>query len=384
MSTGLSPAGDGNIAMAYKPQYLEKIRATRGPRPVGELFAMKLRGIGYVFGRVIRDACAWAPSHSSRRKAKLEPSTYLVYIYKGVSDSLDDEPVLRPDDLLLPPQIIFGHGWTLGYFAPVRHASLTAADVLPVHCFWSAHGFYVDEFGRTLAKRVEPCGHFGLGTYGNIERDIAAAFGLSYDDPEAAPSSEGRPGRGTRVAATGTEPLDEKKFWAIIKSLKASSRGDRDAFLELLEERVSEWEGHNLCALQARIDDLMTRAYTWDLWGAAFIMNGGCSDDGFEHWRAWLISQGREVYEAALTDAETLASRKLAFGEPEDYFFEDLLMLPARVLESTTGEQVDLPPRRESGRPRGRRWTEAQLPKRFPKLWRKFAPAWYDEPSGES
>ena len=27
-------------------------------------------------------------------------------------------------------------------------------------------------------------------------------------------------------------------------------------------------------------------AYTWGLWGAAFVINGGCSDDGFKDFRS--------------------------------------------------------------------------------------------------
>ena len=37
----------------------------------------------------------------------------------------------------------------------------------------------------------------------------------------------------------------------------------------------------------------MDDAYIWDLWGAAYLINGGCSDDGFAYFRSWLISRGR-------------------------------------------------------------------------------------------
>ena len=38
------------------------------------------------------------------------------------------------------------------------------------------------------------------------------------------------------------------------------------------------------------------RAYTWDLWGAAYVVHGGASDDGFVYFRHWLISKGRRVF----------------------------------------------------------------------------------------
>ena len=39
----------------------------------------------------------------------------------------------------------------------------------------------------------------------------------------------------------------------------------------------------------------MDDSYRWDLWGAAYLANGGCSDDGFDYFRGWLIGQGRKV-----------------------------------------------------------------------------------------
>jgi hypothetical protein len=30
--------------------------------------------------------------------------------------------------------------------------------------------------------------------------------------------------------------------------------------------------------------------------GAAYIIDGGCSDDGFEYFRCWLISRGKETF----------------------------------------------------------------------------------------
>ena len=53
--------------------------------------------------------------------------------------------------------------------------------------------------------------------------------------------------------------------------------------------------------------ELYWDAYHWDLWAAAYIIEGGCSDDGFMDFRSWLISMGREVYKAAMADAESLA-----------------------------------------------------------------------------
>lgn len=47
-------------------------------------------------------------------------------------------------------------------------------------------------------------------------------------------------------------------------------------------------------------------AYKYGLWSAVRLM-GHATDDGFTDFRAWLISQGKEAYFAALKEPDTLA-----------------------------------------------------------------------------
>lgn len=54
--------------------------------------------------------------------------------------------------------------------------------------------------------------------------------------------------------------------------------------------------------------ELMAESYRWELWGAAYLINGGCSDDGFDYFRGWLLGQGRATWQAALADPDSLAS----------------------------------------------------------------------------
>jgi Protein of unknown function (DUF4240) len=49
------------------------------------------------------------------------------------------------------------------------------------------------------------------------------------------------------------------------------------------------------------------QARTIDLWGAAYTINGGASDDGFYYFRCWLIGMGKDIYEAAVADPDSLA-----------------------------------------------------------------------------
>jgi hypothetical protein len=47
--------------------------------------------------------------------------------------------------------------------------------------------------------------------------------------------------------------------------------------------------------------------YRYDLWAAAYLIGGGCSDDGFIDFRAGLIAQGRDWYHKAAASPDSLA-----------------------------------------------------------------------------
>jgi hypothetical protein len=114
----------------------------------------------------------------------------------------------------------------------------------------------------------------------------------------------------------------------------------------------------------------LAEAYRWDLWGVATIVNGGCSDDGFEYFRCWLIGQGRAYFEAALANPEDAAD---AVMPGEEAACEDLLYAAGSAYEGLTGDDAmpheKMPARREPG---GEKWEEDELETLFPQLVKKF------------
>jgi hypothetical protein len=171
--------------------------------------------------------------------------------------------------------------------------------------------------------------------------------------------------------------MDLPAFWSIIEYAAKKGRGDQDAMLEALSSHLATLPPEHIAAFKQVMDELMHKAYTWELWGAAYIMNGGCSDDGFEYFRAWLLAQGRVIFDAAVRDPETLASAKLKYGEEGEFEFEPLLYTPMEVYKELTGAEMPRPAASADrpSEPRGQRWEEDSddLETRFPKLWKKFA-----------
>ena len=162
------------------------------------------------------------------------------------------------------------------------------------------------------------------------------------------------------------------QFWNIIETTRAEPSMDaRAAALgaELLKLSSEEVVGFEKC-----FGEMQDRAYTWNLWGAAYIIGGGCSDDAFMDFRSWLISRGREIFDRAVSDPDSLAELDLGSNAPEDAFFEEFAYVAAEVYEEKTGEDMPYVDRPTPADPAGEPWREDadDLARRFPRLWAKY------------
>ena len=99
--------------------------------------------------------------------------------------------------------------------------------------------------------------------------------------------------------------MNEDQFWQIIQTAKQSAIDD-DQQLELIAAALHGFEPDDILEFQRVFNRLHKASYRADLWGAAYIINGGASDDGFDYFRGWLIAQGREVFTAALEQPDSL------------------------------------------------------------------------------
>ncbi|MEM9971024.1 MAG: DUF4240 domain-containing protein [Pseudomonadota bacterium] len=95
------------------------------------------------------------------------------------------------------------------------------------------------------------------------------------------------------VPATDPRKMDDDVFWELI------GHG-----LDDLPEALAAFKANQIKAFDKRIRTQMSESYRTDIWALAYILGDGCSDDSFDAFRAWLILQGRAVYEATLADPD--------------------------------------------------------------------------------
>jgi hypothetical protein len=171
--------------------------------------------------------------------------------------------------------------------------------------------------------------------------------------------------------------MNKTTFWKLIDASRESAGGDLDEQVADLRARVEQLDPDEIIQFGKLFDEYWARAYTWDLWAAAYILGGGCSDDGFLDFRGWLISRGERVYEEALRNPETLAQVVNAEAGDECQY-EGFQYVAREAWENKTrNRQGDFPAGEitQPDKPAGERWSEEgdDLARRFPKLWRKFA-----------
>lgn len=161
--------------------------------------------------------------------------------------------------------------------------------------------------------------------------------------------------------------IDE--FWELIDEAHRRSKqcgGDPRDKAEWLVAELRKLPAKDGRDFDSHFQALYHRAYHWPLWAAAYIIQGGCSDDGFMDFREALISLGRTRYESALADPESLA----------DLDEEDYQALHVFTWGSFIGEAVDVPlnaPQPPHPKePTGTNWDEKKVREMYPRLAARF------------
>jgi hypothetical protein len=176
-------------------------------------------------------------------------------------------------------------------------------------------------------------------------------------------------------------PADQ--FWEIIAR---AARFD-DAPAAHVDALYAELRGltvEQIKSFEVAFRHYLNKAYTWNLWGAAHVIHGGYSDDGFEYFRRWLVSRGRDTYEAALADPDSLAQLNARPGPDETWEFEEIYYVANRAFREKGGEgdvrdysepEAGLGGAAPSGEPFDDDTFDddtLHLARRYPNLWRRF------------
>ena len=165
--------------------------------------------------------------------------------------------------------------------------------------------------------------------------------------------------------------FDEDKFWEIIQNSKRKANNDYQKQQLELENELRKLSPDEIILFGNRFRFFRGRAYSWELWGAIYLIHGGCGDDSFNDFREWVIGQGKIFYYKTIENPETLV--EVETEKIEDIDWEGLGYVPASVFKDMTGQ--DMPyPFKENFETTGEEWEEESddLKNMFPKLYEKY------------
>jgi hypothetical protein len=170
--------------------------------------------------------------------------------------------------------------------------------------------------------------------------------------------------------------MEESEFWELVDAAREAAEGDPEEQADLLVERLLQLDPESVLDFARHFESRYNRAYRWDLWGAAWVLLDGASDDAFDFFRCWLIGQGRDVFEGALHDPDALADLLGEFDQEIDGDGEELGYAADEAYEQLTGTVApDLglapAPSEPDGAPVDFE-NERVLAERYPKLWDRF------------
>jgi hypothetical protein len=166
--------------------------------------------------------------------------------------------------------------------------------------------------------------------------------------------------------------MDDAAFWQLTADTRAAAQNATDGQSDLLEQRMRRLGAGQIAQFERIRQRLDEQAYTYELWGAAYVIEDGCSDDCFRDFRGYLISLGRGPYEAALRDPDSLAA---VVEDAETGNWENADDVAPDAYEGVADDDIPTGDSEPSGEPRGVPWDDDQseeLVRRYPRLAARF------------
>jgi Protein of unknown function (DUF4240) len=220
-------------------------------------------------------------------------------------------------------------GWLLGQGRTLWEATLRDPDSLAAHptmtfttrqtrrpplgcaeIFGVARDAYKAATGRQLTAQMAPTVPWPSHPSGenvNVQDPVEMAQRFPRLWARAVAARPGRlGGTGGRGQPRRRGPgMDRDGFWMLVEATNVDV--DCEAHAERLSARLARLAPEEIIWFDRQFWQRLAEAYRWDLWGVAYQLSGGCSDDGFVYFRCWLLAQGQATWEAALHEPDSVA-----------------------------------------------------------------------------
>jgi Protein of unknown function (DUF4240) len=170
--------------------------------------------------------------------------------------------------------------------------------------------------------------------------------------------------------------VDLDRFWELVEAAAVAGDGRCHAQAEQLTAMLEQLAPEEIVSFERHFTQRMAEAYRWDLWGLAYQLNGGCSDDCFVYFRCWLLAQGRATWEATLADPDSLMDHPVALRSGQTLDCEPMLYVTINAYytraEAELPDDSHIP---EPAEPFGEQWDfqdDEEVRLRLPRTWARL------------
>ena len=162
--------------------------------------------------------------------------------------------------------------------------------------------------------------------------------------------------------------MKEEEFWNIIDKSRQTSSNNYQTQINSLKTILLTFDATEIEKFDNTFTALMSGTYNYTLWGASFVINGGCSDDCFEYFRQYLIGHGKQKFYQTFKDPDSCVD--WIKSEEEDNW-EGLQYSALEAYRQKTGK--DIPKTfKAKYELKGKPFDEEKVGTQYPKLAKKF------------
>jgi hypothetical protein len=132
-------------------------------------------------------------------------------------------------------------------------------------------------------------------------------------------------------------------FWAVIERATADRPASPADVAQRAAAELAAGDPAEIVAWDRHLGKVMVASGKEDLWAAAYLINGGASEEGFDSFRGWLIAHGRDAVAGAVREPDSLAGLpeiKAAADTGAVFEAEEVLSIAANAYAQATGDKL--------------------------------------------
>ena len=129
--------------------------------------------------------------------------------------------------------------------------------------------------------------------------------------------------------------MTEAIFWSLIEQSRAESKTRPKQIFQILQEKLASFSGDEILRFDHILHEILRFGYRSNMLAAATIINVSSELDELNEFEAFIIMQGKEVWDQALKNPDSLADLEIE----DEAKCPELLEIPEKAYEQATGEE---------------------------------------------